>query len=86
MIQAQIDVMRWIKNQKAEAVQFLRQFFSADEATALESYNIYAPLIVDDVRVSADGIQAVLESEGASNVSWDRVADASLVDELLKKK
>lgn len=86
VIQAQIDAMRWIKNQKAEAVQFLRQFFAADEATALESYNIYAPLIVDDVRVSAEGIRAVLESEGAANISWDRVADPSLVDEVLKKK
>ena len=86
MIQAQIDAMRWIKNQKSEAIQFVRQFFSTDEATALESYNIYAPLIVDDVRVFADGVKAVLESEGAVNISWDQVADASLVDEVLKRK
>ena len=86
MIQAQIDAMRWIKNQKADALQFLRQFFSTDEATAVESYNIYAPLIVDDVRVFADGVKAVLESEGAANISWDQVADPSLVDEVLKKK
>lgn len=86
MIQAQIDAMRWIKSQKAEAIQFLRQFFSTDEATALESYNIYVPLIVDDVRVSAGGVKAVLEAEGAANVSWEQVADPSLVDEVLKKK
>jgi hypothetical protein len=29
--QAQIDAMRWIKNQKSEAIQFVRQFFSTDE-------------------------------------------------------
>ena len=86
MIQAQIDAMRWIKNQKSEAIQFVRQFFSTDEATAVESYNIYVPLIVDDVRVFADGVKAVLDSEGAANISWDRVADPSLVDEVLKKK
>jgi NitT/TauT family transport system substrate-binding protein len=86
MIQAQIDAMRWIKNQKSEAIQFVRQFFSTDEATAVESYNIYVPLIVDDVRVFADGVKAVLDSEGATNISWDRVADPSLVDEVLKKK
>jgi NitT/TauT family transport system substrate-binding protein len=86
MIRAQIDAMRWIKSQKAEAIQFLRQFFSTDEATALESYNIYVPLIIDDVRISADGVKAVLEAEGAVNVSWEQVADPSLVDEVLKKK
>ena len=86
MIQAQIDAMRWIKSQKAEAIRFVREFFSTDEATALESYNIYVPLIVEDVRVSAEGVKAVLESEGAANVSWRQVADPSLVDEVLKKK
>jgi NitT/TauT family transport system substrate-binding protein len=86
MIQAQIDAMRWIKSQKAEAIRFLREFFSTDEATALESYNIYVPLIVEDVRVSAAGVKAVLQSEGAATVSWEQVADPSLVDEVLKKK
>jgi NitT/TauT family transport system substrate-binding protein len=86
MIQAQIDAMHWIKSQKAEAIRFLREFFSIDEATALESYNIYVPLIVEDVRVSAEGVKAVLESEGAANVSWEQVADPSLVNEVLKKK
>jgi NitT/TauT family transport system substrate-binding protein len=86
MIQAQIDAMRWIKNRKSEAIQFVRQFFSTDEATAVESYNIYVPLIIDDVRVFADGVRAVLDSEGGANISWDRVADPSLVDEVLKQK
>jgi NitT/TauT family transport system substrate-binding protein len=86
MIQAQIDAMHWIKSQKADAIRFLREFFATDEATALESYNIYVPLIVDDVRVSAEGVKAVLAAEGAANVSWEQVADPSLVDEVLKKK
>ena len=51
VIQAPMDTMRWIKTQKQEAVQFLKQHFAADEATAIESYNIYVPLIVDDVRI-----------------------------------
>ncbi len=86
MIQAQIDAMRWIKNQKLEALHFLRQFFAIDEATAIESYNVYVPLIVDDVRISAEGVKAILDAEGASNISWDRVADASLVEEVLRTK
>ena len=86
MIQAQIDAMRWIKNQKLEAIHFLRQFFAIDEATAIESYNVYVPLIVDDVRISADGVKAILDAEGASNISWDWVADASLVEEVLRTK
>lgn len=86
IIQAQIDAMRWIKNQKTEAIQFVRQFFSTDEAAAVESYNIYVPLIVDDLRVFADGVEAVLDSKGASNIPWEQVSDPSLVDEVLKKK
>jgi NitT/TauT family transport system substrate-binding protein len=86
MIQAQIDAMRWIKNQKLEAIHFLRQFFAIDEATAIESYNVYVPLIVDDVRISAEGVKAILDAEDASNISWDRVADASLVEEVLRTK
>ena len=64
----------------------MREFFDTDEATALESYNIYVPLIIEDVRVSAEGVKAVLAAEGAANVSWEQVADPSLVDEVLKKK
>jgi NitT/TauT family transport system substrate-binding protein len=86
MIRAQIDAMHWIKNQKADAIRFLREFFDTDEATALESYNIYVPLIIEDVRVSAEGVKAVLAAEGAANVSWEQVADPSLVGEVLKKK
>ena len=86
MIQAQIDAMRWIKSQKADAIRFMRDFFDTDEATALESYNIYVPLIIEDVRVSAGGVKAVLQAEGAANVSWKQVADPSLVDEVLKRK
>ena len=86
MIRAQIDAMRWIKSQKADAIRFLRDFFDTDEATALESYNIYVPLIIEDVRVSAGAVKAVLEAEGGANVSWEQVADPSLVDEVLKKK
>lgn len=85
MILAQMEAMRWIKNQKTEAVQFLRQFFGTHEATALESYNVYAPLIIDDVRVTADAVRAILDSEGAANVPWTQVADATLVEELLQR-
>ena len=85
MIQAQIDAMRWIKSQKADAIRFLREFFDTDEATALQSYNIYVPLIIEDVRVSAEGVKGVLAAEGAANVSWEQVAEPSLVDEVLKK-
>ncbi|MSP39057.1 MAG: ABC transporter substrate-binding protein [Deltaproteobacteria bacterium] len=85
MIQAQMESMRWIKNQKSDAIQFLRQFFGTDESTAVESYNVYAPLIIDDVRVTAEAVRAILDSEGATNILWTQVADASLVEEVLQK-
>ncbi|MBM4262450.1 MAG: ABC transporter substrate-binding protein [Deltaproteobacteria bacterium] len=85
MILAQMEAMRWIKTQKSEAVQFMRQFFGTDEATAVESYNVYAPLIIDDLRVTADAVRAILDSEGAATIPWTQVADATLVEELLQK-
>lgn len=85
VIQAQMDAMRWIKNQKSDAIQFLRQFFGTDEATATESYNVYTPLIIDDVRVTAEAVRAILDAEGASNIPWTQVADGSLVDEILSR-
>lgn len=86
MIQAQMDSMHWIKNQKQEAIQFLRQFFGTDEATAIESYNVYAPLIINNVRISAEAVKAILDSEGASNMPMEQVADATLVEEVLQQR
>lgn len=85
VIQAQMDAMRWIKTQKNDAIQFLRQFFGTDESTAVESYNVYVPLIIDDVRVTAEAVRAILDSEGAGNIPWTQVADASLVEEVLQR-
>ena len=86
MIQAQMDSMHWIKNQKQEAIQFLRQFFGTDEATAIESYNVYAPLIIENVRITAQAVKAILDSEGASNLLLEQVADVTLVDEVLQQR
>jgi ABC-type nitrate/sulfonate/bicarbonate transport system substrate-binding protein len=86
VVQAQMDTMRWIKTQKQEVTQFLKQHFGADEATAIESYNIYVPLIVDDVRVRPNLVKTVLEFEGAPSISWDKVADSTLVEEVLQQR
>jgi hypothetical protein len=37
------------------------------------------------VRVTADAVKAILDSEGATNIPWTQVADASLVEEVLQK-
>jgi len=70
-------------NQKSDAIQFLRQFFGSDEPTAIEWYNVCSPLIIDDMRVTGEAVKADLESEGAMNIPWTQVADASLVKEVL---
>lgn len=81
-----MDTMRWIKSQRQEAVQFLKQHFGADDVTAIESYNIHTSLIVDDVQVRTALVKTVLEFEGGSALAWDRVADPTLVDEVLQQK
>ncbi len=86
VIQAQMDTMHWIKTQKQEAIQFLKQHFGADDATAVESYNVYAPLIVDDLRVRPALVKTSLELEGVPALAWDKVADSSLVEEVLLQR
>ena len=86
VIHAQMDAMQWIKTQRQDAIQFLRQFFGTDEATAMESYNVYAPLIIENVRISPDGVRAILDAEGASNLALEQVADVTLVDEVLQER
>jgi NitT/TauT family transport system substrate-binding protein len=86
VVAAEMDAMRWIKTQKQEAIQYLKQAFGADDATALESYNIYVPLIVDDVRVKPALVKAVLEFEDSAGVSWEKVADATPVEDVLRQK
>ena len=51
----------------------------------MESYHVYAPLIIDDVRVTAGAVRAILDAEGASNIPWTQVADGSLVEEVLQR-
>jgi hypothetical protein len=42
-------------------------------------------LIVDDVRIRPALIKTVLELESVSAVSWDKVADPTLVEEVLQQ-
>jgi hypothetical protein len=63
----------------------VRQLFGADEPTAIGSYNVCALLIIDNMRVTASAVKAILDSEGATNIPWTQVADASLVEEVLQK-
>jgi NitT/TauT family transport system substrate-binding protein len=86
MIRAQLDTLRWIKNQKAEVVSFLQKFYGVDEGVALESHAIYARLIIDDAKPLAGAIKTVLEQQGKPDLPLDRVADASIVEEVLRER
>jgi ABC-type nitrate/sulfonate/bicarbonate transport system substrate-binding protein len=86
MVRAQLDTLRWIKNQRAEAIQFLQKFFGLDEGMAVESHDLYVRLIVDDVRVNPAAIRMVLEQEGKVQLPIDRVADTTIVEEVLRER
>jgi NitT/TauT family transport system substrate-binding protein len=64
MVRAQLDTLRWIKNQKAEVVPFLKKFFGLDEAVAIESHTIYSRLLIDDARPLAQAVKTVLDQQG----------------------
>ena len=86
MIRAQLDTLRWIKSQKAEAIAFLQKFFALDEATAAESHAIYARLIIDDGKPLTEAIKTVLDQQGKPDLPLDRVVDATVVEEVLRER
>jgi NitT/TauT family transport system substrate-binding protein len=86
MVRAQLDTLRWIKNQKAEVVPFLQKFFELDEAVAVESHTIYSKLIVEDGKPVPDAIKTVLEQQGKPDLPLERVVDATVVEEVLRER
>jgi NitT/TauT family transport system substrate-binding protein len=86
MVRAQLDTLRWIKNQKAEVIPFLQKFFDLDEAVAVESHAIYARLLIDDARPLAEAVKTVLEQQGKPDLPVDRVVDPSIVEEVLRER
>lgn len=86
MVRSQLDTMRWIKSQKGEAVQFLRQFYELDEGIASESYEIYARLMVEDARVVPQAVKTVLEQEGKAQLPLEKVTDPTIVEEVLRER
>jgi len=86
MVRAQLDTLRWIKNQKAEVVPFLQKFFGLEEDVASESHAIYAKLLIDDGRPLADAVKTVLDQQGKPDLPLDRVVDATIVEEVLRER
>jgi len=86
MIRAQLDTLRWIKNQKAEVVPFLQKFFGLDEDVALESHAIYARLLIEDARPLAGAVRTVLDQQGKRDLPLDRVVDATIIEEVLRER
>ena len=86
MIRAQLDTLRWIKNQKAEVVPFLQKFFGLDEDVALESHAIYARLLIEDARPLAEAVKTVLDQQGKPDLPLDRVVDATIIEEVLRER
>jgi NitT/TauT family transport system substrate-binding protein len=86
MVRAQLDTLRWIKNQKAEVVPFLKKFFGLDEAVAIESHTIYSRLLIDDARPLAQAVKTVLDQQGKPDLPLDRVIDATIVEEVLRER
>jgi len=86
LVRAQLDTLRWIKQQKSEVVAFLQKFYGLDEAMAVESHAIYAKLIIDDARPLAEPIKTVLDQQGKPDLPLDRVVDASVVEEVLRER
>lgn len=63
----------------------MMQFLKLDERTAVESYEIYSRLMVEDVKVLPQAVNTAIEMEGFRGGFFDQVADPTIVEEVLKE-
>jgi len=90
LLKAEIEALRYLRDNPAGTVEVIRKRFSMDDKTARESYDVVVDAFSRDGRVPLDGVDILLQIEKdqkliPSTVTPQMVVDASLVDEALKE-
>lgn len=90
LLKAEIEALRYLRDNPAGTVEVIRKRFSMDDKTARESYDVVVDAFSRDGRVPLDGVDILLQIEKDQKlipptVTPQMVVDASLVEETLKE-
>ena len=90
LLKAEIEALRYLRDNPAGMVEVIRKRFSMDDKTARESYDVVVDAFSRDGRIPLDGVDILLQIEKdqkliPTTVTPQMVVDASLVEETLKE-
>lgn len=90
VFKAEVEALRYLRDDSASSAEVIRKRFAMDEAMARESYAAVLDAFSKDGKVSADGVDNLLNLEKragliAKTVTIDQVVDFSLGEEVLKE-
>ena len=90
LLKAEIEALRYLRDNPAGTVEVIRKRFSMDDKTARESYDVVVDAFSRDGRIPLDGVDILLQIEKdqkliPTTVTPQMVVDASLVEETLKE-
>ena len=90
LLKAEIEALRYLRDNPAGTVEVIRKRFSMDDKTARESYDVVVDAFSRDGRVPLDGVDILLQIEKdqkliPTTVTPKMVVDTSLVEEALKE-
>jgi len=90
LLKAEIEALRYLRDNPAGTVEVIRKRFSMDDKTAQESYDVVVDAFSRDGRIPLDGVDILLQIEKdqkliPTTVTPKMVVDASLVEEALKE-
>ena len=90
LLKAEIEALRYLRDNPAGTVEVIRKRFSMDDKTARESYDVVVDAFSRDGRVPLDGVDILLQIEKdqkliPATVTPQMVVEQSLVEEALKE-
>jgi ABC-type nitrate/sulfonate/bicarbonate transport system substrate-binding protein len=90
VLKAEIEALRYLRDDAAGATEVIRKRFAMDEAMARESYAVVVNAFSRDGKIPIEAVENILnleKKEGliAKTVTVDQVIDASIAEEVLKE-
>lgn len=90
LIRAELEALRFIREQKQETIEVIGNIFKMDKEVAQKSYDFTISFFSRDARINPDGVRRLITIEKEAGnlkgeITVSQIADLSLVDEVLKE-
>lgn len=90
LIRAEMDAVRFIREQREETIEIIARIFKMDREVARKSYDFTASFFSKDLRINPEGVKRLIDIERESgglqgDVPVSQVADLSLVEEIYRE-